>query len=104
MRASWNRQKEGIDYTETFADITKFESLKLLCAIAAIEDLEMDQRDYAKAYQQAPLLEKVLRRPPQGFENGKVEESGVRTTPSSDGVEELFNIRFREERMERIEN
>jgi hypothetical protein len=43
-------QQYGVDYEETFAPIVRLESLRILLAIAAAEDLEVHQMDVVTAY------------------------------------------------------
>jgi len=43
--AKGNNQKEGIDYTETFALVVRYESVRTLLAIAALKNLELWQFD-----------------------------------------------------------
>jgi hypothetical protein len=38
-------QVEGIDYNETFFPIAQMESIRVMLAVATIEDLEMHQMD-----------------------------------------------------------
>ena len=39
-------QKAGIDFTETFAPVVCFNTIRVLLAITAMEDLELDQVDF----------------------------------------------------------
>ncbi len=43
-------QKEAIDYSKTFAPLTRLTALSLLPAIAAVEDLEVHQVDIKSEY------------------------------------------------------
>jgi len=48
--AGGHRQKEGIDFKETFAPVAKFASLRLLLTIVALENLEGEQADIVTAF------------------------------------------------------
>jgi len=48
--AGGHRQKEGIDFKETFAPVAKFASLRLLLTMVALEDLEGEQADIVTAF------------------------------------------------------
>ena len=52
-------QKYGIDYEETFAPTLRFESLRMLLAMAAKHDLEIHQLDISNAYLQGNLDEEI---------------------------------------------
>src|SRR5579871_329988 len=60
-------QKEGIDYTETFAPVTKFPAIRLLLAIAAKEDFEVHQMDVQSAFLNRDLDEEIYMNQPEGF-------------------------------------
>jgi hypothetical protein len=65
-------QKPHLDYTETFAPVTKFASLRTILAIAAIEDLELHHMDVSSAFLNGDLQEDIYMVQPEGFvEPGK---------------------------------
>jgi len=65
-------QKPHLDYTETFAPVTKFASLRTILAISAIEDLELHHMDVSSAFLNGDLQEDIYMVQPEGFvEPGK---------------------------------
>jgi hypothetical protein len=60
-------QKEGRDYDETFAPVMKYTSLRILLAIATIQNLEIQQFDVDSAFLNAPLDKEVYMKQPEGF-------------------------------------
>lgn len=52
-------QQYGVDYEETFAPTLRFESLRMLLAMSAVHDLEVEQMDVNNAYLVGDLLEKI---------------------------------------------
>jgi hypothetical protein len=61
-------QREGLDYNETFASVVKPMSYKLLFAIAAAYDLEIEQMDVKTAFLYGDIDTEVYVEQPQGFE------------------------------------
>jgi hypothetical protein len=57
----------GIDYDETFSPVARFESLRLLVALAALEDWEIHQMDVKSAFLNGLLDEEIYMEQPQGF-------------------------------------
>jgi len=61
-------QIEGIDYDETFAPVAKFASLRVILALAAEHNLEVQQMDVKSAYLNGNLQEEIFMEAPPGFE------------------------------------
>jgi hypothetical protein len=57
----------GIDYDETFSPVARFESLRLLLALAVLEDWEIHQMDVKSAFLNGLLDEEIYMEQPQGF-------------------------------------
>ena len=64
-------QKAGIDYKETFAPVVRADSLRAICAIAAVKDLELDQVDVDTAFLHGELKEEIYMRQPPGYESAE---------------------------------
>ena len=77
-----NRQLPGRDYSETYAPVARFTTIRLLCSIAAAQGWELRQFDVETAFLYAPLEEENLYvRPPEDFRVG------------SDGQEVLWHLK-----------
>ena len=57
----------GLDYDETFSPVARFESLRLLLALAALEDWEIHQMDVKSAFLNGLLDEEIYMEQPEGF-------------------------------------
>jgi transposase InsO family protein len=60
-------QIPGIDYDETFSPVARFESLRLLLALAALENWEIHQMDVKSAFLNGVLNEEIYMEQPQGY-------------------------------------
>jgi len=60
-------QRYGIDYLETFAPVVKLTSLRIILALAAARDYEVDQTDIKSAYLLAKLDEDIYMDIPEGL-------------------------------------
>ena len=72
-KARWvirgDQQREGIDFNETFATVVKPMSYKLIFAIAAALDWEIDQMDVKTAFLYGKVEETVYMEQPTGLED-----------------------------------
>ena len=60
-------QKEGIDYIETFSPVSKKDSLRIILALVAHFDLELQQMDVKTAFLNGDLKDEVYMKQPKGF-------------------------------------
>jgi hypothetical protein len=60
-------QREGIDYVDTFAPVANFTAIRLILAIAAAQDLEVEQMDVATAFLYGKVEEELYMQQPEGY-------------------------------------
>jgi hypothetical protein len=60
-------QIQGIDYDETFSPVARFESLRLILALATLEDWEIHQMDVKSTFLNGLLEEEIYMEQPEGF-------------------------------------
>ncbi|KAH9659867.1 hypothetical protein KPL70_024018 [Citrus sinensis] len=61
-------QKEGVDFNEIFSPVVKHSSIRILLAMVALLDLELEQMDVKTAFFHGNLEEQILMAQPEGFE------------------------------------
>ena len=61
------RQRQGVDYDETFSPVAMLKSIRILLAIAAHYDYEIWQMDVKTAFLNGNLEEEVYMMQPEGF-------------------------------------
>ena len=61
------RQKEGLDYFDTYSPVTRITSIQMLIAIAVLHNLDIHQMDVKTAFLNGNLNEKVYMEQPEGF-------------------------------------
>lgn len=62
-------QTAGIDYTDTFSPVVRYDSVRSVLAIAAITDMEMVQFDVKTAFLNGNLEETIYMEVPEGIEH-----------------------------------
>jgi hypothetical protein len=63
-----SRQIQGIDYTESFAPVVQWSTIRMVNTLAAMHNIKGKQIDFTQAFPQAKLKEDVYLRFPAGFE------------------------------------
>nr|GEY83007.1 zinc finger, CCHC-type [Tanacetum cinerariifolium] len=61
------RQKEGIDFFDTYAPVARISTIRLLLALAGIHDLVIHQMDVKTAFLNGDLDEEIYMKQPEGF-------------------------------------
>jgi transposase InsO family protein len=61
------KQKEGVDYFDTYSPVTRITSIRMLIAIAALYNLEIHQMDVKTAFLNGELDEEIYMEQPEGF-------------------------------------
>jgi hypothetical protein len=64
------RQREGVDYDEVFAPVSKYSTLRAILATAASLDLDLHQLDIKTAFLNGTIDEDVYVAPPPGYPLG----------------------------------
>jgi hypothetical protein len=62
-----NTQIHGVDFTEIFSPVVRYESLRLLLASATITDMHVHQMDVSTAFLNGMLEEEIYMLMPYGF-------------------------------------
>ena len=61
------RQREGLDYFDTYSPVTIINSIRMIIAIAALCNLEIHQMDVKTAFLNGDLDEEIYMEQPEGF-------------------------------------
>lgn len=64
------RQREGIDYHETHSPVVRFDSIRIILAIAASGSKTIQQFDVKTAFLYGNIDEAIYMRQPEGYEDG----------------------------------
>ena len=60
-------QKEGVHYNEIFSPVVRHTSIRVLLAVVAHQNLELEQLDVKTAFLHGELEEDILMKQPEGF-------------------------------------
>ena len=60
-------QVEGVDYDELFSPVVRYETVRVLLALAALEDWELEALDVKTAFLYGKLDEEIYMEQPEGF-------------------------------------
>lgn len=63
-------QKEGLDYNEIFSPVVKQTSIRVVMALVAQYNLELQQMDVTTAFLPGDLEETIFMKQPEGYEEG----------------------------------
>ena len=63
-------QRPGFDYVETFAPTVRMATIRVILALAALEDLELYSIDISQAFLNGDLDVDIYMQQPEGFEEG----------------------------------
>ena len=61
------RQKEGLDYFDTYSPVSRITSIRTLIAIASLNNMEIHQMDVKTAFLNGELDEEIYMEQPEGF-------------------------------------
>ena len=53
------RQKEGLDYFDTYSPVTRITSIRMLIALAAVHDIKIHQMDVKTTFLNGELEEEI---------------------------------------------
>ena len=61
------RQREGLDYFDTYSPVTRINSIRMIIAVAALRNLEIHQMDVKTTFLNGDSDEKIYMEQPDGF-------------------------------------
>lgn len=92
-------QVQGIDYDETFSPVARLDSIRLLLALAALEDWDIHQIDVKTAFLNGELDEEIYMDQPEGYRIPGQETKVYRLLKALYGLKQasrLWYLRLRE--------
>ena len=82
------RQKEGVDFFDTYSPVTRITSIRMLIAIASIYNLEIHQMDVKTTFLNGDLDEEIYMEQPEGFISKGSENKVCRLVKSLYGLKQ----------------
>ena len=64
-------QREGVDYTDVFSPVIKYKTIRLVLALVAQFDWDLEKMDVTTAFLHGELEDEIYMNQPQGFEISK---------------------------------
>ena len=61
------KQKEGLDYFDTYSSVTRINSIRMVLAIAALRNLEIHQMDVKTTFLNGDLDKEIYMEQPEDF-------------------------------------
>ena len=61
------KQKEGLDYFDTYSPVTRITSIRILIVLAVVHDLKVYQMDVKTTFLNGELEEEIYNEQPKGF-------------------------------------
>ena len=77
MVAKGYAQREGIDYNEVYSPVVKHSSIRILLALVAQYELDLDQLDVKTTFLHGNLDEEIYMSQPTGFKTARERRYGV---------------------------
>lgn len=82
------KQKEGIDFKEVFSLVVRHASIRVMLAITAVQDMELDQLNVKTTFLHGRLEEEILMSQPEGYEFPGKEDHVCRLKKSLYGLKQ----------------
>ena len=82
------RQKERVDFFDTYSPVTRITSIRMLIAIASIYNIEIHQMDVKTAFLNGDLDEEIYMEQPEGFVSKGNENKFCRLVKSLYGLKQ----------------
>ena len=89
-------QVEGIDYTEIFSPVVRFESVRIMLALAALENWFITAIDVKTAFLYGKLDEEIYMEQPEGFKIQGKEQKVFRLLRAIYGLKQASNAWYKE--------
>jgi hypothetical protein len=81
-------QVAGLDFEETFAPVSRLESIRILLAYAAHHSFKLFQMDVKSAFPNGPIKEEVYVEQPPGFEDDRYPDHVYRLSKALYGLKQ----------------
>ena len=85
------KQREGLDYFDTYSPVTRINSIRMILAIAALRNLEVHQMDVKTAFLNGDLDEEIYIAQPEGFTTPGHERKVCKLVKSLYGLKQAQN-------------